>query len=390
MTDAARSDAAQSDVAQPDDAFAYPAFAPWNPLPDAPAFPADGFAPLADAVARVLSTSNDVLLIQGEAVVALEAVAQSLGHPGVRVLNIVTSMYGHWFGAWLRRAGAGVQDLIAPPGQPVAAGAVAQALAAGRFDLVAVVHAESAYGILNPLEDIAALTRARGALLVVDAVASVGGHALDVDALGVDVAVIGPQKALGGQAGVSAVALSAAAMDRLSPSGEAPSILSLADQRDGWLTTGRGALPGTPSALEFHALAATLARVLAEGMPALQARHLATARAARAGALALTGRNWVADVQASNLVTAVALPVGVSAASVLAAANGTANGPERATHGLSAGVGPGGDALIRLNHTGPRARTEVILSDLSVLAQALARLGVAVDARAALAAAAGA
>ena len=59
-----------------------------------------------------------------------------------------------------------------------------------------LVHAESAYGILNPLEATAALAKAHGALLVVDAVASVGGHALDMDALGIDVAVIGPQKAL--------------------------------------------------------------------------------------------------------------------------------------------------------------------------------------------------
>jgi cysteine sulfinate desulfinase/cysteine desulfurase-like protein len=101
----------------------------------------------------------------------------------------------------LRRAGADVIDLAGPPGLPVAAAAVASPLDAGRFDLVAVVHAESATGILNPLEEIVAHARAHGALTVVDAVASVGGHALDVDALGVNVAVLGPQKALGGQAG---------------------------------------------------------------------------------------------------------------------------------------------------------------------------------------------
>ena len=63
-----------------------------------------------------------------------------------------------------------------------------------------------------------------------DAVASVGGHALDVDALGADLVVIGPQKALGGQAGVSAVSVSSAAWDRVAPLGAAPSVLSLADE----------------------------------------------------------------------------------------------------------------------------------------------------------------
>ena len=340
---------------------------PWFPLPDAPAFPAAGYALLADGIARLLGTSNDVLLIQGEAVVALEATAASLGRPGLRALNVVTSMYGRWFGAWLRRAGAEVLDLAAPAGLPFAVDALAEALGGKPFDLVALVHAESAYGILNPLENAAAMARAHGALLLVDAVASVGGHALDVDALGIDVAVIGPQKALGGQAGVSALSVSPAAWDRMAPPGEAPSILSLADQRALWLETGRGGLPGTPSALEFHALAQTLARVEAEGLALIQARHRRAAAAARAGAKVLTGRAWVVEENASNLVTAAALPDGLDAGRVLAAA---APG-----HALSAGVGPSGERLIRLNHTGPRARLDAVLNDLATMARALSAVG---------------
>lgn len=57
-----------------------------------------------------------------------------------------------------------------------------------RLDLVAAVHAEPATGVLNPLANLAALAHSRGALLVVDAVASVGGHPLELDALGVDIA----------------------------------------------------------------------------------------------------------------------------------------------------------------------------------------------------------
>ncbi|WP_202944633.1 hypothetical protein [Ketogulonicigenium vulgare] len=89
-------------------------------LTDIPPFPADGYAPLADQIAQILHTQNDVLLIQAEAVVALEACAMSLGRPGASALNIVTSMYGQWFGGWLRRAGADVVDLQAAAGQPIA------------------------------------------------------------------------------------------------------------------------------------------------------------------------------------------------------------------------------------------------------------------------------
>ena len=75
-------------------------------------------------------------------------------------------------------------------------------------NLVSLVHAESASGILNPLPEIARLAKARGAVVVLDAVASFGGHELDIDGLGIDIAVIGPQKALAGSSGLSAVSVS--------------------------------------------------------------------------------------------------------------------------------------------------------------------------------------
>ncbi|AGT09398.1 aminotransferase class V-fold PLP-dependent enzyme [Paracoccus aminophilus] len=352
----------------------------WSPLPDAPLFPPEGYAPLADAIAGLLGTKNDVLLVQGEAVVALEAAASSLGRPGLRALNIVTSLYGRWFGGWLRRAGAEVVDLTAPPGLPIGLEAVEAALAQGKFDLVAVVHAESATGILNPLAGILALAQATGALTVVDVVASLGGHAVEVDDLGIDIAVMGPQKSLGGQAGVSALSVSPRAWAAVHPGGEAPSILSLADQKTLWLDQGRHALPGTPSALEFHALAAALDRVRAEGLSAIERRHARAANAARAGVLALVGRNWVAEDQASNLVTPLPVPDSMSADDLLAEL------PEG--HALSAGVGPAGDRLLRLNHTGPRAALEPVLSDLNAIAHGLHRLGVPADPGQALGAAA--
>jgi aspartate aminotransferase-like enzyme len=244
----------------------------WNPLLDAPVYPAERFAPLADRIATLLRTKADVLLIQGEAILALEAVASSLGRPGVRALNIVSSPYGTYFGTWLRRARADVVELVATPGQPIEIGAVQAALAAlPAVDLIAIVHGEAANGAVNPIAEIAALARSRGALSIVDAVASVGAHDLGVDQLGIDVCVIGPQKALGGPAGLSAISVSKAAWCQIQ--GPAISSLSLLDQKTNWIDRGRGVLPGTPSGLEFWALEAALDRVEAEGIDALVNRH---------------------------------------------------------------------------------------------------------------------
>ena len=227
-------------------------------LLDVPPYPADRYGPLADRIKAVLATRNDVVFVQAEAILALEAAATSLGRPGLKALNVVTSPYGGYFGRWLQRAGAEVITVEAEAGRPIVVDAVEAALAAHPdVGLVAVVHAETSSGILNPLPQIAALARARNALLVVDAVASVGGHPLDVDGLGIDVCVIGAQKALAGPAGLSMLSVSARAWAAMQPQ-PAPSSLSLLDLKASWLDTGRGVLPGMPSALEFWALDAAL------------------------------------------------------------------------------------------------------------------------------------
>ena len=139
----------------------------------------------------------------------MEAVATSIASPRISALNVVTSPYGKWFGGWLMRGSAKVADLVVEPAKPVTVEAFAAALeAAPDVNLVSLVHAESASGILNPLPEIARLAKARGALVVLDAVASFGGHELDVDRLGIDIAVIGAQKALAGSSGLSAVCVS--------------------------------------------------------------------------------------------------------------------------------------------------------------------------------------
>ncbi|MBX4925285.1 pyridoxal-phosphate-dependent aminotransferase family protein [Rhizobium binae] len=340
----------------------------WNLLHGAPLYPAERYAIVADRIGRILRCRGDVVLVQAEAVVALEAAAVSLARPGLSALNLVTSPYGGWFGQWLRRGGATVRNVVAEPGLPIEIDAVAKALDAGPpIDVLAVVHAESASGILNPLPEILALARARGIVTVVDAVASVGGHRLEVDDLGIDIAVIGPQKALGGPAGVSALSISQGAWD-LVLKGGAPrdSILSLADLK-GWLDDGRRALPGTPAPLEFFALEAALDRIEAEGLENVIARHALAASATRAGLAALGAGSWVPAAKASNLVTAVRMPEGLAPAELIASAG-------RLGVELAAGTGAA-THLVRLNHTGPRAAFQTVLSNVVACGTALRRAG---------------
>lgn len=338
-------------------------------LLDLPPFPPARTGDLADRIATLLGTRKDVLIVQGEAIVALEAAAVSLARPGLAALNIVTSPYGDWFGQWLARGGCNVDNLVAEGGLPIALERVEASLASRRYDIVALVHAESASGILNPLPQIAMAAKRTDALLVVDAVASIGGHPLDVEALDIDIAVIGPQKALAGSAGLSALSVSPAAWDRiLAPGATTLSTLSLADLKHNWLDKGRGALPGMPSALELHALDAALARVEAEGFETLLARHRLAAEATREALLALGLPEFTPPDTASNLTTAAMLPAGLSVAAVMAALS-----PFNC--GIAPSIGAAADRVLRVNHTGLNANFAPVLANILALGQALRELG---------------
>jgi aspartate aminotransferase-like enzyme len=346
-----------------------------NVLLDPPAYPADRYAPLADRLKRLLSTTADVIFVQAEAILALEAAASSIARPGVTALNIVTSPYGAWFGTWLRRGGATVHDVIAAPGQPIATAAVRSVTdALPAIDIVAVVHGETSTGALNPLAEIALLARSRKALCVVDAVASVGGHRLAVDADGIDIVVIGAQKGLAGPPGISAVAVSERAWAHIVATPDfAPSSLSLAQVKAEWLDRGRGALPGTPAPLAFWALEAAIDRVEAEGIDKLIARHRRAAMASRAGLRALGIAPWIADDHAaSSLVTAAPVPAGIDVEALIAAAAGFGVA-------LGRGIGDVQDCIVRLHHTGAAAAFESVLAGVLAYGAAVERLGGTVD-----------
>ena len=145
-------------------------------------------------------------------------------------------------------------------------------------------------------------------------------------------------------------------------------MLSLLDQKEQWLDCARGALPGTPSPLEFFALQAALDRLEAEGLDAVRDRHDRAAAATRAGLRAVGARLWVEDREASRLVTVIELPDGIDRQSLLSR-------PKLAGADLSAAVGPRTERLLRLNHTGQRANREAVHANLTAVVNAVGAQG---------------
>ncbi|MFF8928325.1 pyridoxal-phosphate-dependent aminotransferase family protein [Streptomyces longwoodensis] len=347
-----------------------------HPFLDLAPLSAARFASIEDRVAKLLDTRQDVVVTQGEALLPLEGAIRATAGPGTTALNVITGPYGQTFGDWLRDCGATVIDLAVPFHTAVKAAQVREAFAEHpEIDFVSLVHAEAATGNTNPVAEIGEAVRAQGALFYLDAVASVGAEPVLPDAWGVDLCVIGAQKAMGGPAGVSAVSVSERAWARMAANPRAPrrSYLSLLDWKERWIDGGRTALLHAPAQLEMLALEACLERIEAEGLDAVMARHASAAAATRAGVAALGGglEPYVHEArEAAPVATTLRTPDGVVAAELVARA--LAADPALP---LAAGGGALAREMIRVNHYGPDATPGAVRACLAALGTALAESG---------------
>ncbi|KMS71915.1 aspartate aminotransferase [Streptomyces viridochromogenes] len=356
-----------------------------HPFLDLAPLSAARFAAIEDRVARLLGTEQDVVIMQGEALLPLEGAIRGTAGPGTVALNVITGPYGQTFGDWLRDCGATVIDLAVPFHTAVTADQIRESFAEHpEIDFVSLVHAEAATGNTNPVAEIGEVVRAHGALFYLDAVASIGAEPVLPDAWGVDLCVIGAQKAMGGPAGVSAVSVSERAWARMAANPGAPrrSYLSLLDWKERWVDGGRKALLHAPAQLEMLALEACVERIEADGLEAVMARHRAAAVSARAGAVALGGglEPYVYDArEAAPVATTLRVPAGVVASEVVArAVAGDAGLP------LAAGGGALAKEMIRINHYGGDAAVDVVRGCVAALGAALAAEGLGVDVEGAL------
>lgn len=328
-------------------------------------------------LAQAFRTRGDVVLMQGEAVLGLEAAARGLIQPGTRCLNLVSGVYAAWFGDWLRAYGGDVHELRVPYDEALDPAAVAAALREhGPFALVALVHSETPSGVENPLAEIGPLAHEHGALMLADVVSALAGTDVRIDDWHVDLAVAGPQKCLAGPPGMSLVAVGSRAWEAMEANPAAPrgSFLSLLDWKHRWIDGGREAFPYTPSVSDVHGVHAALEEALEEGIDASIARHATAARAVRAGVRALGLSLWPKrEEYAANCVTATRLPAGVATDALLAHVR------ERYGVMLSGGYGELKHELIRLGHMGPASRSLNPLVAVAALGRGLADLGASVD-----------
>jgi serine---pyruvate transaminase len=265
----------------------------------------------------VYRTEHDVLLFTSSGTGAFESAVANLTSPGDRVLVVSSGNFGERWAAMTRAYHADVVHMRLAWGETPEAGDVQSALAsAGGVRVVYLVHSETSTGVVADVQALAAVAKEAGALVVVDAISSLGAVPLDTDAWGIDVAVSGSQKALMCPPGLAFTSVSPAALDAATRSTSPRYVLDWERTR-----TGQAKLdaPFTPSVSIVKALDVALGLVLDEGLDAAFERHARLGRACRDGVKAMGLELFSPDDDRSAVVTAIRAPDGVDGADVVAA-----------------------------------------------------------------------
>ncbi len=219
---------------------------------------------------RVFRASDDseALAVSGTGSAGMEAVVANLTKSGHRALVVVTGYFGDRLAGTLQRHGAHVDRVEGEWGRAIDPRLVTDALGRQRYDIVGVVHAETSTGVRNPVPEIAAAAHQHDALVIVDAVTSLGAMPLEIAAWGVDACYSCSQKGLGAPAGMAPVVFGPRALARKV---ECRSFyLDLNLLLDFWV---RRKYHHTISAPLVYALSEALAEVEEEGLEARWARH---------------------------------------------------------------------------------------------------------------------
>jgi serine---pyruvate transaminase len=311
---------------------------------------------------EVCRTETDVLLFTSSGTGAFESAVVNLVSPGERHLVVSAGSFGERWIAMTKAYGADVDELRYAWGETPDPEDVRARLAERPAKAVWIVQSETSTGVVSDVQAIAAAANEAGALVVVDAVSSLGAVPCETDAWGLDVVVSGSQKALMTPPGLGLAAVSEAA---IAAAGSTPRFYF------DWERT-RSAqrkldAPFTPPVSLVTALDVALGLLLEEGLDAVFERHVRLGRAARAGAKAMGLELFSPDEDRSAVVTAVRAPDGVDSGEVISAVR------KRFGMTLANGQGDLKGKIFRIGHIGwfdvfdittALAAIEIVLGDL--------------------------
>jgi serine---pyruvate transaminase len=311
---------------------------------------------------EVCRTEQDVLLFTSSGTGAFESAVQNLVSPGEPHLVVSAGSFGERWAAMTAGYGADVDHLRYAWGETPEADDVRARLREREAKAVWVVQSETSTGVVADVQAIAAAAKDAGALVVVDAVSSLGAVPCETDAWSLDVVVSGSQKALMTPPGLGTCAVSPAAYSAV---GSTPRFYF--DWERTRAAQAKLDAAFTPPVSLVAALDVALGLLLAEGLDAVFERHVRLGRAARAGAKAMGLELFSPDEDRSAVVTAVRVPDGIDSSDLVKGL--------RDRFGITIANGQGDllGKIFRLGHIGwfdvfdittMLAAVEIVLADL--------------------------
>jgi alanine-glyoxylate transaminase/serine-glyoxylate transaminase/serine-pyruvate transaminase len=265
----------------------------------------------------VFCTKNEMTLaISGTGSAGMEAAVVNLIEPGDKMLVCINGVFGARMADVAERAGAKVAKIERQWGEIFSAAEIRQALDRSQAKVVGIVMAETSTGASQPIEEIGAAVREAGALLIVDAVTSLGGMPVEVDRWKIDGCYSGSQKCLSCPPGLAPITFSPRAMEK---------VRSRKTKVQSWyLDVGMLAQYWGQDRVYHHTapinmtygLYEALSLVLEEGLEKCFARHARQHAALQAG-LAAIGIDYTAgEGHRLPMLNAVRIPTGVEDAAV--------------------------------------------------------------------------
>ncbi|HLV04524.1 alanine--glyoxylate aminotransferase family protein [uncultured Georgenia sp.] len=308
--------------------------------------------------------SSRTLPLSATGSAGMEAAFVNTVGEGDVVVVAVNGLFGERMCEVARRCGAEVVRVDHEWGRPIDPERVAAAHPAPK--VIAAVHAETSTGVRS---DIAALGQLKGdALLLVDAVTSIGGTELRADAWGVDVAYAGSQKCLGTPPGLAPFTINERAFARRVETPRSWYLdLGLLGGYVGGATGGKRTYHHTAPTAMVLSLHGALRRILDEGLPAVWERHTRAGERLQQGLQEMGLELFAQEGYRLPQLTTVRVPDGVESAAVRAELL------ERYDIEIGAGVGPYADTVWRIGLMGPNAGDDTVALVLAALGDVLGR-----------------
>ena len=302
--------------------------------------------------------------VSGTGTAGMETTVANLVAEGTRVLVVDSGYFGDRLAKMCEGYGAAVRRLTVEWGRACDPDSLGRALNAGSADIVAIVHAETSTGVLNPIDRLAPIAREHGALVLVDAVTSFGGHTLDLEAWGIDACYSCTQKCLSAPSGLAPVVFTPRALERRVKCRSFYFDLPLLQEY--WLNR---KYHHTMSSALVCALAEALAIIEEEGLELRWARHERNHRAFVDGLKTMNLSMLPPEAERLWTLNAVCVPAGIDDAAV------RKHLMDQFNIEIGAGLGPLAGKIWRVGLMGASSEPHLIVLLLGALERALAKQG---------------